>query len=840
MDPMDYGGRFSPKDLDTTLQFLPASDSTRLEKKPGCRKQLWIGLGLLISAAALALLTGLLVWHFHLRSSVRIKRVYIGAMGISDRRFDPDYENPNSQKFKELAALVGQQLKLIYSKDLILSKYFEDSTVQAFSEEASRSSSGSGVVAYYQSEFNVPVHQQRALDEAIQDLTPPEEPRSRLILRPENPLRWKSVVSGALDPRLTRTTLNKTDPADVHVKEPGQIDSPGFPVAYPGDIYQQWRLRADPGYRVKLEFHTLILEDDCQHDFIRLYDSLGPIDTKVLTEKCGYPEESLSFLSSRNVMLMTLVTNQKKTFPGFRAFYSQVPDQECGGQLTADTGSFSSPFFPSNYPPQTLCEWKIQVSTEKFVKIQFNEFSLGTFSEDCSNDFVEIDGERRICGRALKSPVFTSRSNSVTIKFNSDASLVDQGFLASYEGFVPSNPCPGRFKCKSNLCIRTDQQCDGHDDCGDNSDELDCTCKADQLRCNNNLCKSRLWMCDGVDDCGDNTDEEGCGKCSDGEFSCGNGRCVSTRLKCDGRDDCGDGSDESKCEKSLLHSSCFSFQCRSGTCISKPNSECDGEQDCEDGSDESNCECGMKPFRSARIVGGQVSKEGEWPWQVSLHVTGLGHVCGGSVLNNRWLLTAAHCVQDNGPDRLSQADQWEAYLGLHTQGQTNEWMVRRKIRQIIAHKDYNPHTFNNDIALMELDAAVTLDQHIYPICLPSSTYDFPAGKEAWITGWGATMEGGVTSKELLKAQVRVINSTVCKGLMEDEVTDMMLCAGVLSGGVDACQGDSGGPLAIKNSKGRAFLAGVVSWGEGCAVKNKPGIYTRITKFRGWIKDQIRV
>uniref|UniRef100_A0A8C6PYS0 ST14 transmembrane serine protease matriptase b n=1 Tax=Nothobranchius furzeri TaxID=105023 RepID=A0A8C6PYS0_NOTFU len=587
------------------------------------------------------------------------------------------------------------------------------------SEEASRSSSGSGVVAYYQSEFNVPVHQQRALDEAIQDLTPPEEPRSRLILRPENPLRWKSVVSGGLSALISH----------VVPSQPGQIDSPGFPVAYPGDIYQQWRLRADPGYRVKLEFHTLILEDDCQHDFIRLYDSLGPIDTKVLTE---------------------------------------------------------------------------------------------------------------ICGRALKSPVFTSRSNSVTIKFNSDASLVDQGFLASYEGFVPSNPCPGRFKCKSNLCIRTDQQCDGHDDCGDNSDELDCTCKADQLRCNNNLCKSRLWMCDGVDDCGDNTDEEGCGKCSDGEFSCGNGRCVSTRLKCDGRDDCGDGSDESKCEKSLLHSSCFSFQCRSGTCISKPNSECDGEQDCEDGSDESNCECGMKPFRSARIVGGQVSKEGEWPWQVSLHVTGLGHVCGGSVLNNRWLLTAAHCVQDNGPDRLSQADQWEAYLGLHTQGQTNEWMVRRKIRQIIAHKDYNPHTFNNDIALMELDAAVTLDQHIYPICLPSSTYDFPAGKEAWITGWGATMEGGVTSKELLKAQVRVINSTVCKGLMEDEVTDMMLCAGVLSGGVDACQGDSGGPLAIKNSKGRAFLAGVVSWGEGCAVKNKPGIYTRITKFRGWIKDQIRV
>lgn len=92
--------------------------------------------------------------------------------------------------------------------------------------------------------------------------------------------------------------------------------------------------------------------------------------------------------------------------------------------------------------------------------------------------------------------------------------------------------------------------------------------------------------------------------------------------------------------------------------------------------------------------------------------------------------------------RYSQANQWEAFLGLHVQSQTNEWTVKRNVKRIIAHPNYNRLTYDNDIALMELDANVTLNQNIWPICLPSATYDFPAGREAWITGWGANREGG--------------------------------------------------------------------------------------------------
>ncbi|KAI3357911.1 hypothetical protein L3Q82_016294 [Scortum barcoo] len=853
-------------DWDTNLQFLPASDSQQLEKKPGRRKKLWMGVGLLLAAAAVALLTGLLVWHFHLRRDVRVKKVYIGSMGINNQRFLPLYEDPSSPQFSDLASLVNQQLKLIYSKNSVLAKTFKGSSVQAFSEGDDGSDS---VVAYYQSEFDVHVSQQAPLDEAIESLEPPPGSHhgrhgARILLKPTDALNVKSVVSRV------KKSFN------IHVSEAGVVQSPGFPdSSYPPNVYLQWRLRADPGHRVRLDFHTLILEDDCQQDFIKIYDSLAAIENRALTEQCGYPHNSLSYLSSGNVMLLTLVTSEEKNFPGFRANYSQIPlmEQNCGGTLTADRGSFSSPFFPSNYPPQSSCVWTILAPEEKFLKVQFNKFFLGNFSSQCRNDYVDVDGQR-LCGSELKSSVITVRSNTMTVSFISDSSYVDQGFTAEYEAFVPTNPCPGKFQCTNNLCINKALQCDGWNDCGDGSDEDNCKCEASQMKCKNGRCKPKFWECDGFDDCGDNTDEENCVKCKPGEFSCRNHRCIPESLKCNGKDDCSDGSDESKCERlpvltqrplcsALVLQQCteFTFRCRSGHCISKLNPECDDEPDCEDGSDEDHCECGTRPYRSSRIVGGQVSQEGEWPWQVSLHIRGTGHVCGASVLNNRWLLTAAHCVQDNGPNKYSQADQWEALLGLHVQSQTNEWTVRRNVRRIIAHQDYNPLTYDNDIALMELDATVTLNQNIWPICLPSPTHDFPAGQEAWITGWGATREGGLMATILQKAEVRIINSTVCKDLMSDEVTDRMMCAGVLRGGVDACQKQNHTNHSVDESvsavssltpsgrfrravvrhrrqwDGRVFLAGVVSWGDGCGRRNKPGIYTRVTKFHGWIKEK---
>jgi len=260
------------------------------------------------------------------------------------------------------------------------------------------------------------------------------------------------------------------------------------------------------------------------------------------------------------------------------------------------------------------------------------------------------------------------------------------------------------------------------------------------------------------------------------------------------------------------------------------------------GSELSDCKCGLAK-RSTRIVGGEVTEVNEYPWQVGIVTARSSSVwCGGSLISNRWILTAAHCTQGESASGI------QALLGEHNYKDTTETtMVRMGISKIENHPDYNHDKTNYDFSLLKMKKTISFSDypHIRPICLPVDATNDYYGFVATVTGWGTLASGGSLSNKLREVDVKVVKNSECKndyGYPSNAITGQMLCANVDGGGKDACQGDSGGPLVTAGSGdgvtagGNYELIGVVSWGAGCAEAAYPGVYARVTKQLDWISD----
>jgi len=257
------------------------------------------------------------------------------------------------------------------------------------------------------------------------------------------------------------------------------------------------------------------------------------------------------------------------------------------------------------------------------------------------------------------------------------------------------------------------------------------------------------------------------------------------------------------------------------------------------------------PLSDARIVGGNEASKGSIPWLVRLEVSAgkdeIGRsmiaLCGGTLLrvNDKVeatdiVITAAHCYNPKTGMTIRGS---KAIAGNHNRRQGTPEDQRVDFDKFISHEEYNlDGRKKNDIAIIKLAKPIKFGKIVQPACLPKADEKVPEGTEALVAGWGHTSQGGQASMVLLQTKVPITSFQTCNNHYYNIVDKTQICAGYTQGGKDSCQGDSGGPLLVPTRQGYV-LQGVVSVGDGCARRNTPGIYSRVSGYIDWINSKIK-
>ncbi|XP_006817821.1 chymotrypsinogen B-like [Saccoglossus kowalevskii] len=281
---------------------------------------------------------------------------------------------------------------------------------------------------------------------------------------------------------------------------------------------------------------------------------------------------------------------------------------------------------------------------------------------------------------------------------------------------------------------------------------------------------------------------------------------------------------------------------------------CDGAQDCPMGDDELNCpsntaNCGIQDIEpvltlpegevGADIVGGVQAEPGSWPWQVAIQRNRI-HICGGSIIKSRWILTAGHCVNLD----QDHPEMFDVITANHIYTQPDPYEQTWDIEEIFVHPEFEMFKDEYNFALLRLRGAILyVNDWVQDICLPAEGTQYPNGTEAWVTGWGSTVASSPSIDEvgavvLMQAPVNIYDDNWCNapGRYNGDVTESLMCAGAIEGR-DACVDDDGGPLVWYDGS-RWYQAGVIGVRNehSCAVPVLPGLYGRVDAVEPWIES----
>nr|XP_008542417.1 PREDICTED: coagulation factor IX [Equus przewalskii] len=213
-------------------------------------------------------------------------------------------------------------------------------------------------------------------------------------------------------------------------------------------------------------------------------------------------------------------------------------------------------------------------------------------------------------------------------------------------------------------------------------------------------------------------------------------------------------------------------------------------------------------FDLNRVVGGENAKPGQFPWQVLLHGK-IAAFCGGSIINEKWVVTAAHCIEPGVKITV--------VAGEHNTEEIDHTEQKRNVIRAIPHHSYNAtlNKYNHDIALLELDKPLTLNSYVTPICVADKDYTniFLKFGSGYVSGWGRVFSRGRSASILQHLKVPLVDRATCLRSTKFTIHNNMFCAGFHEGGKDSCQGD---------------------------MKGKYGIYTKVSRYVNWIKEKTKL